>query len=377
MIARAAGSCYAIVLCLVRDTRRRSRLAAIACAGVAVVSLSSAVRADEAPLYVSLRYAVVGSAERCWDEGDFRRHVVKTVRYDPFRADAPISVSVHVSGSNNLVDGRVEWRSASGAAMGEHRFFAKDGNCVKLLTEMSFAVGLQIELLRPKPSAMTAAVSPSGSTGSSASVPPARSAPSPSAPTAANARAATPPPNTSTLPDNVTDERASRAASPPWRLRVGVGPSVAWGISPSLTAEGRLFFGIRRGDLSLELGAEETLPVTDRQTNGSAFRQNLLGASISVCMHQGALAACLLGQASELRVSGLNVAQPRSPTAFVAQAGLRVGRALQLGGPCSLTPHVDALGLLTPRSVALNHVDVWAMPRFSMLAGIDLAARFR
>jgi hypothetical protein len=68
---------------------------------------------------------------------------------------------------------------------------------------------------------------------------------------------------------------------------------------------------------------------------------------------------------------------PSSPTGFVAQAGPRLAATLELGGQILLLGHADALFLLTPWTVELNHTAIWTMPRFGAALGIDLAARFR
>src|SRR5581483_11663466 len=94
-----------------------------------------------------------------------------------------------------------------------------------------------------------------------------------------------------------------------------------------------LFFGVRRRDLSLEVGAEASLPSTSRQPDGSGFRHSTIGGSLAVCEHRGALSACLLGKVSQIRVSGMGVDQPRSPTEMAAQAGFRLAAAFPLGGP--------------------------------------------
>ncbi len=328
-----------------------------------------------APLYVNLHYEVEGAAERCWDEAEFRRQVASSVGYDPFRAGAPFDVDVHVDGSRGLVAGRVEWHSVDGARLGERRFRAKDGDCTRLLMEMSFAVGLQIELLRPKPSAEgTVAAAPAGtssstassSTTASASAPPRAKAPAPPVPT---------PPQGAGKSAVATSDRVARTND--WRAWVGLGPSLAFGSSPSVTGHARFFLGARYRDLSLELGAEGTLPVTEREPDGAGFRQRLLGGSAMACGHRGFALGCVMGKLSQLRIAGLDVDQPESPTALVAQAGLRVGVQWEPSRVLFVTPHLDALLLLTPRRVTLNLSEVWEMPPLSALVGIDLGARFR
>jgi hypothetical protein len=158
---------------------------------------------------------------------------------------------------------------------------------------------------------------------------------------------------------------------------LGIGPSLALGIAPSVTGSARLFFGVRRSALAVEVGAEASYPSTERQWDGSGFRQNLIGASAALCGHRQSLSACVLGKASQVRVSGLGVDQRRSPTGLIAQAGFRIAAALELGGAWSATAHLDALGLLTPCTINLNKVGVWEMPRLGAMAGIDVSARFR
>ena len=350
----------------------------------------------EADFYVSLRYEVADSVRECWDEVEFRRSIANQIGYDPFRDDASVIVLVRVGGTVYAVDGMVEWRKEGGVGMGERRFAAKDGNCSNLLTEMSFAIGLQIDLLRATPpTAAGPSASSGGSTAAASAHIAAATAPSSAEiptipPQTAPPPAASPPEATPAhdLSTSAKDRRPSETAispaiapaegdSPHWTMWVGIGPSLAWDISPSITANARLFLGVRRSEFSLELGGEASYPTTLRQWDGSGFRQSLIGASATVCGHLGAASACLVGKASQVRVTGLGVDQPRSPTGFVAQAGLRLAAAMDLGGPWFATAHIDALGLLTPNTIVLSQAGVWDMPRLGALAGIDLAARFR
>ena len=117
--------------------------------------------------------------------------------------------------------------------------------------------------------------------------------------------------------------------------------------------------------------------MTEREPDGTGFTERLIGGSATACAEVGVLSGCVIGKASQLRVSGLDVDEPLTPTALVVQAGIRVGVPWELSEVWFLTPHVDALVLLTPRAVALNEVTVWDMPPLSVLAGIDVGGRFR
>jgi hypothetical protein len=382
--------------------RRGSRallgaLAAIAATGQCIGRSA----ADEGDFHVSLRYRVDSSLPGCWDEGEFRNRIARRLGYDPFREDASTSVLVHVDGSASAIGGQVEWRNANGTGMGERRFVARDGNCAKLLAEITFSVGLEIELLHPatgaRPSAgpspalggdreaptpLAATKTPPPAPSSSPALP--SPSPSPSPPPTPSPHLAAPlepelpvsAEDHSANPNEISEPATPEDRGPHWAMWVGLGPSLAWGISPSTAATARLFLGVRRNHLSIEIGAEASYPSKDQKWDGSGFRQVLIGGSAGLCGHHSALAGCVLAKASELRVEGLGLDLTHSPTAFIAQAGLRLAATVGLGKAWFVTAHLDGLVLLTPCTVELNDVGVWEMPRVGALAGIDLAARF-
>jgi hypothetical protein len=158
---------------------------------------------------------------------------------------------------------------------------------------------------------------------------------------------------------------------------VGIGPAVGLGLGPNLIAQGRSFIGLQYKAASIEFGAEASLPTTTRQTDGVGFRQNLILGTVAACGHYRFASACALGKFGQIRVSGLGVDVPSSPSGFIAQAGPRVVATLGLGEQLLLLGHADALFLLTPWTVELNHTAIWTMPRFGAVLGVDLAARFR
>jgi hypothetical protein len=359
------------------------------------------VASAEADLYVTIQYSVGDSVRGCWDEMEFRRRVAHRVGYDPFLSNAPLNATVRIGGTANAVDGHVEWRQANGLFMGERRFVAKDGSCSNLLTEMSFAVGLQIEFLRPKTpegagalapqrrDAVDAGSAPGAPAGIAASTTAAAAA-QPATGAQASAEPAAKPSIVVPTPGDVDsshDGRQKRAedgakpaasqSSPLWRMWVGLGPSLAWRLSPTTTVDGRLFLGIRRSILSLEIGVEATYPSTVNRWDGSGFRQGLLGGTVALCAHSHWLSACGLSRLGEVRATGLRVDKTRSPTGFAAQAGVRLAATLSLGGPWLAAAHIDGLGLLTPTRIMLDQAVAWEMPRFGLLAGIDLLVRFR
>jgi hypothetical protein len=148
-------------------------------------------------------------------------------------------------------------------------------------------------------------------------------------------------------------------------------------MSPSTMASGRLFLGIRRDDLSFEVGAEASYPSDNQRWRTSGFREMVIAGTAAVCGHLSVLSGCALGKAGQFRIEGLGVDEPQSPSGFLAQTGARLGATVALGESWLVAGHLDGLWLLTPRTVQLNGVSVWDMPRLSAFAGIDLGARFR
>ncbi len=343
--------------------------------------------ADDTELRAKLVYQIAPDLSGCWDEAEFRRRITRRTGYDPFRDDAPLNILVDVTGSASAIGGRVEWRDEKHGGMGERSFVAKDGNCGKLLAEMSFAVALQIEMLRPTPKPQPArpvTPPPSGDAGTPAStfatadvapVPPPKTSP-------AAAEPASPPPS---RPEPESEPEQPGPPTPPqtepapttWNLWAGAGPSIAWGTSPSATAALRLFLGARRGDLSVEIGGEATYPTETLRWQGAGFRATWMGGTAALCGHASALSACALGKVGRLGIEGLGVDSPEQPSSVVAHTGARMGAVAQLSKTWFIAARLEGLLLLTPRAVWMNDVERWRMPRWSWLAGVDVGIRFR
>ena len=82
---------------------------------------------------------------------------------------------------------------------------------------------------------------------------------------------------------------------------------------------------------------------------------------------------CAVGMLGVLAVRGFGVDDARSPSSFVARAGLRLAFDQPLSKHWALGAHADALATLTPRTVLLNEVPVWSTPKLGLTVGIDLA----
>jgi hypothetical protein len=300
-------------------------------AGV-VVGAGEARATEPARPAVSLTYELEGSGAGCPTEDELRHGVVVALGYDPFRADATHHVTARIEASDRSLAGRLDWTDARGAREGERRLASTTGDCAELGRGMIFALTVQIQLL------------------------------------AIGGEAPPSPPATV----------SGSAPSPPRFLyMLGAGPLLSVGETPAATAGARLFVGARHRAVSLELGAEATLASRLRQADGTGFDARAISATLAVCGHWRRLALCPLAAAGALRVAGFGVDQARAPSSFTARAGLRALLEDPLSTRFAVRLHADGLGTLTPRTVFVNELPVWAMPPVTFTAGLDLALVFR
>jgi hypothetical protein len=293
------------------------------------------------------------------------------------------------------IEGRLRWSDADGRWSGDRRFSSRKPDCAALAASMTFSVAVQIQLLAAlSPPAPPAARD--GQTGDKGPAPPA----------AAGAQSRQgPPPGVASVPPDLTPSRApapaaERAtpavatpdpviATPPApapapsplggavrTLAAGVGASFAGGVAPRPSALARLFVSGRRGPLSLELGADATLPVTQEQGDGTAFSLDTLAVETTGCGHLRLLAACVAARVGRIQARGSGVDVTRSPSGLFSQAGIRLAAAHALGARLFAAAHVDGLVMLSSWTVALNDTAVWTTPRFAVLLGFDLGVRF-
>ena len=355
-------------------TWRRSVRRGVIALFPALLAAPSAVAAP--PLRVTLEYETPPTPAGCADEAEFRRRVTSRLGDDPFAADAALHVHVQASQSEGETEGRVKWQDASGQARGEQLFARKNRGCSQLLSELSFAVAVQIELLRAgeAPSANAADRPPEGpvSERTDKSAPSQTSAPPP-------ARA--PQDRRDTQDHAARDARRAAAgadanAHVPWSVAVGGGPAIDLDLAPTPAASARLFVAVRYGHLSMEVGAGSSLPTTDQRPDGTGFHEYTLASEVGLCGHADRFGLCGLGVLGAVFVRGFGVDQPAAPSGILARAGVRATVAQQLTARWSASLRADALVLLTPWTVYLNQTPVWTMPAFGSVLGVDLTARF-
>jgi hypothetical protein len=345
---------------LIRQRRRR-----IVWGGAVLLSLLalSEREARAAALTVRLEYA---AGLGCPDAADFRAVVIARLGYDPFVESAPEQVLVRIEPRDRTMDGRIEWRDASGKWAGEQIFPSVTTDCLRLVRAMGFALAVQIQLLA-KAAAPDAHV-----------VAPAEAAPPPEAPAVTSAKppiAAIQSPAEPALASSADVGHSSRIGPRSPVFALGAGPSVGVGLSSSPVLLARLFGVVSWQHVSVELAAIASLPTTTRRADGAGFSQQHLLGSAAVCATATRWNGCVLANAGAVRMAG-DIDRPTSASMPVVEAGARAAIVQRIGRRGSLSGHADGLINLTRWMATLDQVSVWTAPRFAAALGVDASVQF-
>lgn len=328
-----------------RHIRRSAPLGAFLLA-VSTAAAAGAPAGQTSPeLSVAFVYEVDATLRGCPSESEFRDSIVKQLGYDPFRSQAAHHVVAEVKESEAGFEGRIGWTDADGNKEGERRLVSTGRDCGEFIRGMTFAIAVQIQILNS-----LVAASPTAPIKPAAEAPVATAIPKPPAPV---------------------------PSAPRETLFLGMGPTADLGGAPSWSAGARLFGALRLSTVSLELGAEATLPVTLRRSDGTGFSTTTFGVTIAPCLHRDRFAFCGVGLLGLFRVQGFGVDDAHSPSSFTGKAGLRLAFDEPLSQRWAIAVHVDGLATLTPRTVYLNAMPVWTTPAFGLVVGIDLAVLVR
>jgi hypothetical protein len=304
----------------------------------------------------------------CPSVTDFRGILAQQLGYDPHRVDATSAVRVRVRPTEDGIEGLIDWSTPTEKHVGERRFESRSDECKRLIATVGFVVAVQLQLRAAEDTEEL------DSDGVSDPSRPNRGITDESG--QMNERI----PQVAQLTLTAKSFEAPRSTAPNAMSRAlmgGLGPAIGLGLGPDPVALGRLFVAARRGWLGMEIGIERTLPSTNTESYGGGFEHAWTLGTLATCGWHGSAFACGVAKLGSLHVDGFGVDRPAAPNGFVMQIGPRVGYSLPLGDYILLLGRVEALYLLTPWTVDLNHVAVWSTPRMSALAGIDVAARFQ
>ena len=294
----------------------------------------------------------------CVGADELRRMVTDQLGHDPFRSDADQQVAISIAKTETGFQGRIVWTEADGRQVGERLLSSRSRDCREIAANVAFAVALQLQLVERGSSGDAGAGTAEGST-SQTTGPPDRVAVTPERPRVSTEAPAVP----------------REESSPSLLLAVGAGPAIAIGLTPDVTAFGRLFVVARSRRLSGEIAADAAIPTTLDYRDGTGVVVNALGSSAAGCAHAEIFSACLLGRIGWLRAQGTGIALPRTSWGRFGELGMRLAATKELG-QFTVSVHADGLVMLSHWNVVLNDTVVWDVPRVGIVVGLDVALRF-
>jgi hypothetical protein len=109
------------------------------------VSLSSSIA--QGAMSASLEYDTDPLLPSCPSAAEFRRSIVRHLRYDPFGANPAHHIIVRIHATGERMEGRVEWRDANDQWEGERTFSSKHESCLEMGRAMALTTAFQLELL--------------------------------------------------------------------------------------------------------------------------------------------------------------------------------------------------------------------------------------
>lgn len=191
----------------------------------------------------------------------------------------------------------------------------------------------------------------------------------PEAPAPAHGREAT----ATTATTAIVAASEPRAPGAPLAIDVlagGAGGFTSQGVQAQLLVGAR----IRRaaGSLGIELRADvpRDYPVSP-MASIAVFRTQL---SVSPCVHAGSIAACAVASAGAIHGSGDGLVSARSAYLPLVAGGVRLAWEHPISARLAVRLHIDIDALLTTSRFDVDHMQVWASPRFEGGAGLGIVA---
>jgi len=126
----------------------------------------------------------------------------------------------------------------------------------------------------------------------------------------------------------------------------------------------------------LELGAEIGLSSSHTTSGDEGFEQHVALGSLAGCLALPPVSGCVVGKLGRLKVSGLGVDEPESPSGLVALVGPRFAVEQGFAEDWLVALHLDLLATLVPWRVELNDQEIWKAPPGALFLGVDVATVF-
>jgi hypothetical protein len=331
-------------------------------AAMAFIALDPAV-ARAAPLPTAVLELRVTAP--CATEPELRRAVTEKFGYDPFRDEAPVTVSITLGpDGRGVYHGSVSLRDEDGRELG--RRTVEDARCESVRESLVLAVSLALDPLGP---AGRASASPADRTIDEQPPPASPGAPprveAPIAPPMVD-RAVPPPPGTRARPS----------------LRVAVGGEVFSGVSPGTVPGVHGSLGLRYGRWGLDVEGGTTSEGSSGNTFGSAQGSVALG-SLVPCYGAWSLASfaldgCVVASGGVLFSHGANVSVAASRTDPVASAGVRLQAEWRFARSLGVAAFADGAMELVRSELSVADVGVsqvvWRTSPAAASGGLSLFA---
>jgi len=302
---------------------------------------SRARAAGPASVEVALEYRTDPALADCPSQSELSAAISKQLGYDAFAGSSaapPHRVRAAISRTPTGTEAQVAWLDALGQSEGERRLASESSDCGEVARALAFAIAVQIQL-------------------HAASEP----APPPPAPP--------PPPPPPPRP-------APRPAERTIRAMVGAGVLAEHGLTPATSPGLRVFGSLWTRRLSVEVSTGLGLPTQVTLPDRTGFSASSLTGRVTPCARVAVVGLCVVGALGQLSVRGQGVDQVRSPSSLVAGAGGRIEVLWPALSALGVLVHLEALALLTPRTVFLNQEPVWSTAPVVLGAGFDLGALF-
>jgi hypothetical protein len=186
-----------------------------------------------------------------------------------------------------------------------------------------------------------------------------------------------PPPALPPAPPAPPDPPPDRPAPPPprvpltWRLAAGVIGNL--GAAPAANAGAVVGGEAVRGGLRAGIEARADLPVSREVTAGRVVSSLVLGTLAPCYAFAAPTYACALVGLGVVRATAEDVTEARVRTAFFANAGVRVGVDISLGGAWVLQPTVEASLTPAPPILEINGRTAFTYPLVQGNLGLRVA----
>ena len=272
--------------------------------------------------------------EACPDELGLRREVARRSGHDPFTADAPARLVVHVTRRGSHILGALQFYDDKGASGWSKSASVRANDCGTLFAVMGGDIEYEFSLAPPVPAQAPPVVAPPV--------------------------VAPPPREDPPAPTN------------PISLRFGLGSALGFGTAPrvalGLTADVGIYWpltSLPMDGVSLTLGGCWDPPaaayVPERPNSARVSISRLL-VTAAPCAHWWKLYGCAVGVVGQLRGGGDSIAVPTQGNGAYAAAGGRIGVEAPFAPHLGLRFSGEVLGTLTSIDIPVNKRPGWTTP---------------